>query len=376
MAGIYVHIPFCRQACFYCDFHFSTNLKLKKALLEALAQEARRMQHYLPANEPVQSVYFGGGTPSLLEKEELHTLLVLLKELFPVEDGAEITLEANPDDLTADKLQALRQIGINRLSMGIQTFQEEVLKGLNRAHTAAQALACVPLARAAGFDNISIDLMYALPGQTQEGWQQDLEQALRLKPEHISAYCLTIEPQTAFGKWSERGSLTPPGEEVGELHYHMLTEALQQGGYQHYEVSNFCLPGAFSRHNTSYWQQKPYLGLGPGAHSYNLSSRHYNVRNNALYIKKLAGGELAYEQETLSQADHINEYLMTGLRTSWGVDLRYLQQQWNHDLLSEHKHYVEEMQQRGHAHLIDHHLVLTEEGRLLADEITARLFLV
>jgi oxygen-independent coproporphyrinogen III oxidase len=376
LAGIYLHIPFCRQACYYCDFHFSTNLKPKKALLAAMQQEARLLQHYLPAGEPIETLYFGGGTPSLLEAEELGALLDLLRELFPIQPGAEISLEANPDDLSAEKLLQLRQLGINRLSIGIQTFQEGVLRGLNRAHTAREALQCVPLARAAGFNNLSIDLMYALPGQSQEGWAADLAQALALQPEHISAYGLTIEPRTAFGTWTERGQLHPPGEEVGELHYRMLVEALQNGGYQHYEVSNFCLPGYHSRHNTAYWQQKPYLGLGPGAHSYNLKSRHYTIRNNGLYIKTLEAGQLPHDREELSRHDHINEYLMTGLRTSWGIDLDYLKKQWGHDLLQEHGPYIAEMLRRGQAQLDKQYLILTAEGRLLADEITARLFLV
>ncbi|AHM61642.1 hypothetical protein D770_16940 [Flammeovirgaceae bacterium 311] len=375
MAGIYLHIPFCRQACFYCDFHFSTNLKPKQALLQALHQEASMQQHYL-SGELVETVYFGGGTPSLLEAEETGSLLQHLQQLFNIKEGAEITLEANPDDLTQEKLQALRQLGVNRLSIGIQTFSQPVLQGLNRAHTAAQAHACVPLARAAGFNNISIDLMYGLPGQTEEIWQQDLALALALRPEHISAYCLTIEPKTAFGKWTERGQLHPPGEEVGEQQYLMLTQALLQAGYEHYEVSNFSLPGYHSRHNTAYWLQKKYLGLGPGAHSYNLDSRQYNIRNNALYIKKLQVGELAQEGEILKREDHINEYLMTGLRTSWGIDLQYLKDQWQHDLQHQNQGYLQEMQARGQARVENNRLFLTEEGRLLADEITARLFIV
>ena len=373
MAGIYLHIPFCKQACFYCDFHFSTNLKPKKELLQALHKEIDLQQHYLQG-ETVETIYFGGGTPSLLETEEIRSLLDHLKGLFQVVKEAEVSLEANPDDLTAEKLAGLKQAGINRLSIGIQTFAEPVLQGLNRAHTAAQAHACVPLARAAGFNNISIDLMYGLPGQTVQLWQQDLELALALRPEHISAYNLTIEPQTAFGKWVKKGQLKPPGEEVGEEHYHMLTQALSAAGYEHYEVSNFCLPGFHSRHNTSYWLQKRYLGLGPGAHSYNLQARHYNVSNNALYIKKLKAGELPHESEELNREDHINEYLMTGLRTSWGIDLQYLKQQWQHDLEQEHQQYLQEMAQRGQARLEKNRLILTEEGRLLADEITARLF--
>lgn len=341
--------------------------------MQALHKEAALQQGFL-GESLVETIYFGGGTPSILETAEISSLLQQLRQLFKVAPSAEITLEANPDDLTADKLESLFSGGINRLSIGIQTFAEPVLQGLNRAHTAAQAHACVPLARAAGFTNISIDLMYGLPGQTNAIWQEDLALALALRPEHISAYCLTIEPQTAFGKWTKKGQLQPPGEAVGEEHYRMLTAALAAVGYEHYEVSNFCLPGYHSRHNTSYWLQKSYLGLGPGAHSYNLQERQYNVRNNARYIKQLQAGELPQESETLSRQDHINEYLMTGLRTSWGVDLGYLKRQWQHDLLQEHQRYVEEMVKKNHACLEKEYLILTQEGRLLADEITARLF--
>ncbi len=344
-------------------------------MLQALHQEIALQQHYL-GEAAVETIYFGGGTPSLLDTIELAGLLEDLSTRFPVQNDAEITLEANPDDLNPEKLQSLRAAGINRLSIGIQTFAEEVLQGLNRAHNAAHAHACVPLARAAGFTNISIDLMYGLPGQTEVLWEQDLALALALRPEHISAYCLTIEPQTVFGKRTKKGQLKPPGEEVGEVHYNMLTETLQKAGYEHYEVSNFCLPGYHSRHNTSYWLQKPYLGLGPGAHSYNLQSRHYNIRNNAIYIQQLKAGVLPYESEILSRQDHINEYLMTGLRTSWGIDLNYLKQQWQHDLQQEHLGYLQEMQEKKQAHINENRLILTAEGRLLADEITARLFVL
>ena len=269
-----------------------------------------------------------------------------------------------------------KAVGINRLSIGIQTFKGEVLAALNRAHNAEQAAQCVPLARAAGFNNISIDLMYALPGISPEDWQRDLQTALALKPEHLSAYALTIEPDTAFGRWQQKGKLVAPPDAVAEQHYWQLIEATQQAGYEHYEVSNWALPGHYSRHNTNYWRGVAYLGLGPGAHSYNGKVREYNIRNNNQYIAALAENRLPAERETLSRTDHINEYLMTGLRTQWGISLEKLKTDWQYDLQQAEEKYIEQMLKEGQAALEGNRLVLTEKGRLLADEITARLFIV
>jgi oxygen-independent coproporphyrinogen-3 oxidase len=374
MAGIYVHIPYCRQACHYCDFHFSTNLKSKPALLSALLKEAELRQGFIEA--PLETLYLGGGTPSLLSREELYTLINGIISLYPLQPGAEVTLEANPDDITPQTLEAWMEAGINRLSIGIQTFKGEVLAALNRAHNAEQAARCVPLARAAGFQNISIDLMYALPGISPADWQRDIDTALALAPEHLSAYSLTIEPDTAFGRWQQKGKLIAPPDVVAEQHYWQLVEATQQAGYEHYEVSNWALPGRYSRHNTNYWRGVPYLGLGPGAHSYNGAVREYNIRNNTRYIKSLEQGQLPAERETLTRTDHINEYLMTGLRTQWGISLEKLKTDWQYDLQQAEGKYLEQMLKDGQAVLESDQLTLTEKGRLLADEITARLFIV
>jgi oxygen-independent coproporphyrinogen-3 oxidase len=372
LAGIYLHIPFCRQACHYCDFHFSTNLKQKGRLTEALALEAKLQQDYLKG-ETVHTIYFGGGTPSLLSQQEFNYLLETLSNTFSLSTEPEITLEANPDDLSPAKLKELKASGINRLSIGIQSFHEEHLRFMNRAHSAQQALDCVPLAREAGFDSISIDLIYAIPAPDHSIWEKDLQQALNLQPEHISSYCLTIEPQTAFGNWLQKGKIQAIDEEYAATQFEQLLQRLQAAGYEQYEISNFCLPGKYSRHNSSYWQQQAYLGLGPSAHSFNRESRQFNVRNNATYLKALEAQQLAFEQEKLTKANMINEYLLTGLRTKWGCKLPYLKNQWGYDLQQQHGTLLKRLLEQNYAQLQQETLVLTNTGKLLADEIATQL---
>lgn len=372
MAGIYLHIPFCRQACHYCDFHFSTQLTQKGRLTEALALEAKLQQNYLKG-EKVHTIYFGGGTPSLLSQQELDQLLNTLAGTFSLAPELEITLEANPDDLTETKLKELKTSGINRLSIGIQSFHEAHLQFMNRAHSAEQAGQCVPLAREAGFDNISIDLIYAIPAPDHSIWQQDLQKALELKPEHISSYCLTIEPQTAFGNWLKKGRLQPIDDDYAAEQFEQLLQSLQQAGYEQYEISNFCLPGSYSRHNSSYWQQQAYLGLGPSAHSFNHDSRQFNVRNNSRYLKAIEAGQLPFEKEELSRENMINEYLLTGLRTKWGCSLTYLKEQYDYDLQHEQGRLLEELLRQNLALLQDDKLMLSDSGKLLADGIATQL---
>lgn len=371
LAGIYLHIPFCRQACHYCDFHFSTQLSLKGRITEALSREAELQQGYLKG-EKVETIYFGGGTPSLLSRQELDQLLNTLARHYPLADEMEVTLEANPDDLTAAKLKELKASGINRLSIGIQSFHEAHLQFMNRAHNAEQAAQCVPLAREAGFDNISIDLIYAVPAPDHSIWQQDLQKALELKPEHISSYCLTIEPQTAFGNWLKKGRLQPIDDEYAAQQFELLLQSLQQAGYEQYEISNFCLPGKYSRHNSSYWQQQTYLGLGPSAHSFNHDSRQFNIRNNSHYLKALEAGRLPFEKEELSRENMINEYLLTGLRTKWGCSLSYLKERYDYDLRQEQGKLLEELLKQELAVLHEEQLTLTSKGKLLADEVATQ----
>jgi oxygen-independent coproporphyrinogen III oxidase len=375
MAGIYVHIPFCKQACHYCDFHFSTNQSYRHALVNALIKETVIQKDYL-RQQSIDTLYFGGGTPSILSHEELTSLFQALHQNFPINPTCEVTVEANPDDLTKEKIATLKELGVNRLSIGIQTFQDELLHFLNRAHQAATASSCVKLARSAGFNNISIDLIYAIPGQTELMWQQDIDQALALNPEHISCYSLTIEPKTVFGKWSVTGKLKPIDDDISAHYLEILVNRLASAGYEHYEVSNFSKPGWESRHNSSYWKQMPYLGIGPSAHSYNGLSRQYNVANNHLYLKSLEKGEVPFEREVLKREDLINEYILTRLRTHWGCDTAYLKKQYNYDLLVDRHPYVSRLVHSSLAFINDSTLHLTPKGKLLADKIASDLFVV
>lgn len=375
MAGIYLHIPFCKQACHYCDFHFSTDTGIRKELLESMKKEIILQQGYL-AQEPIETIYFGGGTPSILTDEELSTLLGSIQKKFLVQTNAEITLEANPDDLTLSRLRAMRNIGVNRLSIGIQSFDDDVLTFLNRAHSSIVAASCIPMAREAGFENISLDLIYAIPGQLEDKWRQNIYKAIDLNPEHISAYSLTIEEKTAFGRWAASGKLKAPDDEIAAHQLEILVKELEKAGYQQYEISNFSKPGYESQHNSSYWKEKKYLGIGPSAHSYNLISRQFNVSNNHHYIRSLNDGTIPFEFELLSADDHINEYLLTTLRTSWGCDLEKMKQNFSYDILATHAVFINNLIVKDLAVIDNGFLKLTPSGRLLADKISSDLFLV
>lgn len=377
---LYLHIPFCKQACHYCDFHFSTNLSRKSALIDAMTQEIGLQKDYLSTNH-LDTIYFGGGTPSLLTDSELTQLFDAIHRHFTVSPTAEITLEANPDDLSADKLRMLRQY-VNRLSIGIQTFSEETLRWMNRAHTATEAEHCVRLAREAGFDNLSIDLIYGIPERDQTGgdaafrsiWSYDLDRALSLDVPHISAYALTIEPDTAFGRWTQKGQLKPLDEDLAATHFEQLTSALTHSGYEHYEISNFAKPGHYARHNTAYWQQHPYLGVGPSAHSYNGHSRQFNVANNTRYVQAITRGELPAEREILTTADRVNEYLLTGLRTQWGCSLDELNRLMGASFAEQQALELTDLYHKNWLHTQDGKLLLTESGKLFADRVAASLF--
>ncbi|CCH54304.1 oxygen-independent coproporphyrinogen III oxidase [Fibrisoma limi BUZ 3] len=374
---LYLHIPFCKQACHYCDFHFSTSLKQKGTLVDALCREIRLQQDYLPART-LETIYFGGGTPSLLTEAELAQIFGTIHDLYTVAPGAEITLEANPDDLSADKLIMLRRY-VNRLSIGIQTFDEATLRWMNRAHSAAEAEHCVRLARDAGFDNLSIDLIYGIPNRPADRWQYDLDRALSLDVPHLSAYALTIEPDTAFGRWQKTGKLIPADDALAAEQFTELTQALKQAGYEHYEISNFAKQGNgsaahYARHNTAYWQRRPYLGVGPSAHSYNGRSRQYNIANNSRYIKAIEQGELPATVENLTVADQVNEYLLTGLRTQWGCSLTELSSLLGADFTRQQASDLADMQRAGWLIMEKDSLRLTEAGKLFADRVAATLF--
>ena len=371
MAGLYIHIPFCKQACHYCDFHFSTNQDQRTRLCQAIAKEINLQHSYLD-NEPIHTLYFGGGTPSLLSGEELNIIFESVHSHFVVDDDAEVTMEVNPDDLTTDKLKELKNFGVNRLSVGIQSFNNPTLTFFNRAHSGEQAIESIHRARTAGFDNISIDLIYSVPGQAEDIWKKDIEQAVALQPEHISSYSLTIEEKTAFGKWQKTGRIKPLDENKAVADFEVLMDMLNSSGYEHYEISNFSKPGFHSKHNSSYWRQRKYLGLGPSAHSYNGETRQLNVANNSHYINAIIKGEVPFEIEQLSRENKINEYIITTLRTKWGCDLSYLEKNFGYSIFETpilQKLLVQEL-----IVLNKTIMTLTKKGKMLADQVAIELF--
>jgi oxygen-independent coproporphyrinogen-3 oxidase len=375
MAGLYIHVPFCKQACHYCDFHFSTNQDIKSELVQAITQELNIQNAYI-GGESINTVYFGGGTPSLLSEDELKTVFNSVHSNFSVNPNAEVSMEANPDDLSEEKLHLLKAIGINRLSIGIQSFDDGILKYLNRAHSSKAAIDCVAFARNAGFNNVSIDLIYAIPGQDIAGWKKNIQRAVDLYPEHISSYSLTIEEKTTFGRWHAKGKLHATDDDEAARQLEFLMRELENAGFDQYEVSNFGKPGFYSRHNSSYWKQEKYLGVGPSAHSYDGKSRQYNVSNNHLYVKSISEGAIPATKEELTREDSINEYLLTTLRTSWGSDLGWLHNNFQYDLVKENASYIENLERKRLATFENNILKLTRAGRLLADKIASDLFLI
>jgi len=373
MAGVYLHIPFCKQACHYCDFHFSTNTSSQKRMVNAISQELILQKDYL-GNDKVETIYFGGGTPSLLSAEELRHLLETINNNFEISSSPEITLEANPDDLNFQKLRNLAKVGINRLSIGIQSFNNEQLSYLNRAHNSQEAKDCVGNAREVGIDNISIDLIYGIPSNNHDNWNNNLAQALALHPTHISSYCLTIENKTAFGSWLKKGKIQPINEEYAAQQFEILLSTLDDNGYEQYEISNFSLPDQHSKHNSNYWKHEKYLGVGPSAHSYNEINRQFNISNNAKYMDAIEQSEVPFNLDELAHKDHINEYLLTSLRTKWGVDLNKLKEKYQADLLNANQGYIQDLLNKGLASSNNNTLILTNKGKLFADKIASDLF--
>ena len=372
MAGIYLHIPFCRQACHYCNFHFSTSLKLKNEFVDALLKEIQLQSTYLPS-EPVNTIYFGGGTPSLLSIDELTSILQTLRQTFTVAADAEVTLEANPDDIVEEKLKDWKQVGINRLSIGVQSFFEEDLRWMNRAHTAQQAIGNLQLARQY-FDNITIDLIYGTPTLPDEKWQHNVQQAIALGITHLSCYALTVEPGTALAHMINKHKTIDVNTEDQARQFLLLMNWMQAAGYEHYEISNFALPGKRSRHNSSYWQGASYLGLGPSAHSFNGESRQWNIANNALYIKSLKEDKVPFEVEHLTSTQRLNEYIMTSLRTMEGLNLEYVITGFGEKAANKLKQEAQQFIETGKMQLNNGYLQLTKEGKLFADGIAAELF--
>mgnify|MGYP001946180681 CR=1 FL=1 len=375
MAGIYIHIPFCKKACVYCDFHFSTSMKNKNELVDCICKEIATRKEYLDTDK-LETIYFGGGTPSLLSKEELKLILNTIKTEYTVISEAEITLECNPDDLNKEKLKELKSAGINRLSIGIQSFIGRDLLFMNRSHTIKQAVDSVKTAQELEFDNITIDLIYGIPNLSESEWKRNIKKALDLNVTHISAYCLTSEERTAMHHDIAKGKYELPSEDITTEQFNILIEMLAENGFEQYEISNFSKKGHVSKHNSSYWKQKHFLGVGPSAHSFNGKTRHWNVSNNARYIKGAKENNWVAEEEILDEKTRYNEYIMTSLRTSWGVDSRYLKSNFNSSFLA---HFTKESKR----FILDNSLIqngsnftLSQKGKLLADRISSELFWV
>ena len=375
MAGIYIHIPFCKRRCIYCDFFSTTQSEKKSAYVHALCQELDMRKDYLEG-EDIETIYLGGGTPSQLTQKELEEIFSSLYNIYKVKENAEITLEANPDDLTPEYIHMLRTLPINRISMGIQTFQEETLKLLHRRHTAQQAIEAVKHCREAGFQNISIDLMYGLPGETLETWKEDLQQAIALHPEHISAYHLIYEEGTALWKLREQNQVEEADEDLSVTLFKTLIEELTHAGYEHYEISNFCLPGLHSRHNSSYWIGKKYLGCGPSAHSFNGTSRQWNVASLDKYIQSIQQGELDYEIEELDIYTRYNDFVITTIRTHWGMSLSHLRSTYGENLYQYCLRMAKPHLEQGVLEIKEDTLKLTKEGIFISDGIMSDLLFV
>lgn len=374
MGGIYIHIPFCKQACHYCDFHFSTSLKKKSEMVAALAHEISMRKGEFE-QEIVETIYFGGGTPSILDIADLKFLIDTVYQNYKVTDNPEITVEANPDDLNPETILELAHSPVNRLSIGIQSFFEDDLKLMNRAHNVEEAKKCLEYA-SHYFDNISIDLIYGIPNMSNEKWLQNIETALSFGVPHISSYALTVEAKTALHSFIQKGIILQPDDEVAAIHFQILVSKLSENGFIHYELSNFGKENYFSKNNSSYWLGKKYIGIGPSAHSYDGLNRGWNVSNNALYIKSIQENKLSIEIETLTKTDRYNEYVMTGLRTIWGVSLERIEKDFG-------KTYLDYLNQQA-AKFIDDHLLFiddtilrtTKKGKFLSDGIASDLFLL
>ena len=373
MSGIYIHIPFCKQACFYCDFHFSTSLKKKGAMLNAIKNELLMRKGEIL--DVVHTVYFGGGTPSLLTIDEIQEILTLVKENYSLSEHAEITLEANPDDLDTEKVLELADSPVNRLSIGVQSFFDKDLKFMNRAHDEIQARESLALA-SQHFKNISIDLIYGVPYLSEQRWIDNLEQTFDLGVAHISSYALTVEPKTAMDHFIKSGKYPPLDESLAKSHFEILQKETSDRNYIQYEISNFGLEGYFSKHNSSYWKGASYLGVGPSAHSYNGAQRSWNLANNPKYLSSIQKGVLPSEKEILSTEDRINETIMTGLRTIWGVSLEMIERAHGESYRLKILRQAQKHLDLKTVKIKNEHLYLTPKGHFLADGIAADLFLL
>lgn len=375
MSGIYIHVPFCKRKCGYCSFYSTTRLELKAGYLQAVQKELQQRHDYLNG-EQVQTIYFGGGTPSLLEPTEIQSVIDTIKQLHSVADNPEITVEANPDDLTLAYISQLAQTIVNRLSIGIQSFDDEMLVLMNRRHTAQQAIDAVRNCQQAGYGNISVDLIYGLPRMTADDWRRQLDTVAGLGVQHLSAYHLSYEEGTAFGLKLKRGQLAEVSEDESLEQFEILTAWAKSADFEHYEISNFARPGLRSRHNSSYWDRTIYLGVGPAAHSYNRTTRSWNTANTSEYIKGIESDSCVSEEEQLSPTDIFNDYVITALRTSSGIDMDYLEREQPQQMVEYMKHQAESFVTDGKLEYSANHLKLTHSGIFVSDEIMESLIVV
>lgn len=374
MAGIYIHIPFCRKACHYCNFHFSTQTQHINAFVEALLIEIELRGNYI--SSPIQTIYFGGGTPSLLSAEQIITIVQKLQTNFDLTQLEEFTLEANPDDISSDNLLLWKNMGVNRLSLGIQSFQNEALAWMNRAHEVNQSHQAIQMAQYAGFNNISIDLIYGTPHYTKEHLLADLKIIEEYKIPHVSCYALTVEEKTALHSMIEKGKMQNVATEVQAEHFEIIVDYLNNIGFEHYEISNFAKPGNRSKHNSSYWKGIPYIGLGPSAHSYNGTSRQWNVANNALYMQSLEKRELTFEIEQLDQAAQYNEYMMISLRCIEGFDLKHIESSFGKAYGEHTQSVIQKLEAQDVLEQTNNGYCLNKSAKFLADGIAAEFFIV
>lgn len=371
---LYIHIPFCKQQCSYCNFHFSTLIKNRSEMVKAISRELELRKHEI--HNPLETIYFGGGTPSVLSENELGAIFKTIESNFEITSDAEITLEANPDDLDQKKITELKQLPVNRLSIGVQSFFDEDLQLMNRAHNSQQAESSIKRAQDAGFENITIDLIYGSPTTSDEMWKKNLEKAVELQIPHISSYALTVEPKTALNHQIKKGLVREPEDSRQQEQFHLLVEKLNENGFEHYEISNFAKAGFHSTHNSAYWKGKNYVGIGPSAHSYDGNSRSWNIANNTRYIQEIFKGNLPSETEILSSKDIINELTMIGLRTVYGIDLPELQKIIPEEIFTEWKSNAEKFIAEGKLTEKDNKLYLNSEYRFFADGIASELFII
>lgn len=375
MAGIYIHIPFCKQACHYCNFHFSTNLSYKEKLVQSIAKEIFLRKDFLHG-ETIETVYIGGGTPSILTPHEIEIIFESLYKNFDLSQVTEYTLEANPDDFNNDFLNHLKSTPINRLSIGIQSFFESDLKFMNRAHSVEDALNCVQAAHKIGIQQISIDLIYGLPNMSLNRWEKNLDIAFELPITHLSSYCLTVEPKTFLNHQIQKQKLLLPDEQQSEAHFMSLIKKSELAGFEQYEISNFAKNAAYAKHNTSYWKGTNYLGIGPGAHSFSSNERSWNINNNHAYMSAIGNSELPFEKETLSLNNRYNEWVMTGLRTKWGINLIEGESKFGSTLMSYLRNQLKNYINNNQVIELNKSLIIAKEARFLADGIASDAFMV